>query len=76
MNQDTVIQHLLVRQESGHSHTAPVGETGVRTVIRHLLVRQESQLQLGKKKKKKKKRKKWVVVRDTTGEGGRIYHRF
>jgi hypothetical protein len=28
------------------------------------------------KKKKKKKREPWVVVRDTTGEGNRIYHRF
>jgi hypothetical protein len=25
---------------------------------------------------KKKKREKWVVVRDTTGGGKRIYHRF
>jgi hypothetical protein len=26
--------------------------------------------------KKKKKREKWVVVRDSTGGGNRIYHRF
>jgi hypothetical protein len=27
-------------------------------------------------RREKKKREKWVIVRDTTGEGNRIHHRF
>jgi hypothetical protein len=40
------------------------------------LMRGHKPVKREEKREEREKREKWVVVRDTTGGGNRIYHRF